>query len=95
MPFLKNLAFDHSERQELANLFRVETFQGMQTVMNVDDYGDKFYIIIQGVISIKIKNKNILERRFKQREYDNLKKWKAEVFDPKVKKHKEEFFENY
>lgn len=72
IPFLKKLSFDRQERTELANLFKIETFQGMDNVMNIGDEGDKFYIIIQGVVSIQVHNLNIFERRFKRREYDNL-----------------------
>ena len=63
--------------------------------MHIGDEGDKFYIIVQGVVSVQIKNDQIKERMFKRREYDQLLKWKGEVFDPKVEKAKADFFENY
>ena len=54
---MRNL--DHQEKTELANLFKFETFSGMDYVMNIGDQGDKFYIIIQGVVSVQIHNPTI------------------------------------
>ena len=49
--------------------------------MHLGDEGDKFYIIIQGVVSVQVTNEKIQERLFKRREYEQLKKWKKDVFD--------------
>ena len=85
---MRNL--DHQEKTELANLFKYETFSGMDYVMNIGDQGDKFFIIIQGVVSVQIHNLTIPQRMFKRREYDKLLQWKRDEFDPKVEIAKKE-----
>ena len=51
--------------------------------MNYGDEGEKFYIIVQGVVVVKIPNfQEIPEWDIARHEYQRLKSWKKEFMDP-------------
>lgn len=49
------------------------------------DIGDKFYIILKGVVSVKVPNPAIKNRYSLWKEYQQLKEWKENVFDLRVR----------
>ena len=57
-----------------------------QEVIRYKEKGEKFYVIIKGVVSVQIPNPLIKDRQQKYRYYQTLLQWKSEQFDPKVKK---------
>jgi CRP-like cAMP-binding protein len=41
-----------SDMRDLASHFKFEFKRGMDYVMHIGDYGDKFYIVLRGVLSV-------------------------------------------
>tara|TARA_B110000285_G_C14934625_1_gene518967 strand:- start:450 stop:605 length:156 start_codon:yes stop_codon:yes gene_type:complete len=37
--------------------------------------GNKFYIILKGVVSVQIPNPNLKDRALCERDFNNIKKW--------------------
>ena len=54
--------------------------------MKYGDIGDKFYLILRGVVSVEIPNPSILDWKSKNEEYMRLKKWRETVMESKIQK---------
>lgn len=54
----------------------------MQNVFEYGDVGDKFFIIIKGLVSIKIPNPTLKEWRLERKRFENLLEWKTEFLEP-------------
>ena len=48
------------------------------------EVGDKFFIIIKGLVSIKIRNPTMKDWNVQWKRYNNLIDWKNEFFEPQV-----------
>ena len=57
--------------------------QGMTNIVNFGEIGDKFYIILKGVVSISTPNSAIKDRALKWIDYKMLLEWKENHFDKK------------
>jgi hypothetical protein len=57
--------------------------------------GNKFYIILKGVVSVQIPNPNLKDRALCERDFNNIKKWMKEHFEPRIAAAKEDQFEKY
>jgi hypothetical protein len=53
-------------------------------VIQYGDKGDKFYILLLGVVSINIPNPEIKNWDWQRRTFLELERWKREVFDKKI-----------
>ena len=42
--------------RELANNLKFETFNALDEVMKYGEVGDKFYVIVKGVVSVHVPN---------------------------------------
>jgi hypothetical protein len=63
------------------------TFQRAIPLSKIIEYGEKanhFYIIIKGVVTVRIPNPEIQDWSFKRRDYMNLLKWKKDILDPRI-----------
>jgi hypothetical protein len=58
----------------------------MDEIINYGEIGDKFYIIIRGVVSIQIPNMSIKNWASHRKEFQFLKDWKKNEYNPKVEK---------
>ena len=59
-------------------------------MVNQGERGDKFYIILQGIVTINIKNPKIPDWKARNQDLKYLLKWKSTVFDPKCEQIKKE-----
>ena len=67
----------------------------MENVIEFGDQGDNFYIILKGVVAIEIPNPNIQDRDIKWKDFQMLKKWKEDDFDPRAADMKEKYMREY
>ena len=63
---------------------KFEKVDSIKNVFQYGDVGDKFFIIVKGLVSIKIKNPSIKDWNDEWRRYNNLLNWKNEYFEPLV-----------
>lgn len=78
--FKKNIkSREHCE--QIVQLMHFEECQEFQNVINYGEKGDKFYIILKGLVSIKIPNPAIGDWRNQRAKYENLLKWKNTYFE--------------
>jgi signal-transduction protein with cAMP-binding, CBS, and nucleotidyltransferase domain len=80
---------------EIASSLKFEKFKAGEKVVNFGDDGDKFYIILKGVVSVQIRNPRIQDYRLQEREYNKLKEWKRDEFDPKLKVELENKYQKF
>ena len=85
----------HDEMRELASCLHLESISAMDKVINYGEKGDKFYIIIRGVVSVQIPNMSIKSWMHHRKEYDYLKEWKKNEYDVKVDKARKEYLRLY
>ena len=52
LPFFKNLNLKNSEAEDLINSLYLEKFLNKETVMEIGEKGFKFYIILEGTVSV-------------------------------------------
>lgn len=55
-----------------------------QNVFEQGEIGDKFYMIIQGVVSIQMRNKDLRNWEYLRKQYEKLLRWKTTKFEPRV-----------
>ena len=63
--------------------------------MKFGDKGDTFFIILQGVLSVKIPNPKILEWRQQFKKFNQLKNWENTEFKKRIDEAKRERLESY
>ena len=47
--------------REIASLLKIESFAPLEDVIKYGEQGDKFYIILQGVVSVNVPNPSICQ----------------------------------
>tara|TARA_B110000285_G_C15055044_1_gene579102 strand:+ start:123 stop:725 length:603 start_codon:yes stop_codon:yes gene_type:complete len=80
---------------EIASSLKFEKFKAGEKVVNFGDEGDKFYIILKGVVSVQIQNPSIKDYRLVERDFNKLKEWKKDEFDPKLKSELENKYQKF
>lgn len=89
---------------ELAQNMQFESCNTMDDVVKYGQEGNKFYIILKGVVSVLIPNPDVgnyidtsggMSYVMIKRDYNNLLRWKKEVFDPKMDVAKKKTYELY
>ena len=93
--FFKDKPISNESMLELAQSMKFERLQGMQNCMNFGEKGNKFYIILKGVVSVQIPNQQIKNLQLKRKDYASLLDWKKTWFDPKAEAAKQERIEAY
>ena len=90
-PLIKETQFMQNRKEmtqaDFNELCRSLCFLELDEFENVFEYGeigDTFYIIIQGVVSIQLRNNNIKNWAYARKQYNKLLKWKELEFDPRV-----------
>jgi hypothetical protein len=83
IPFFQNLGTElkDSAYRELSKIVQFQQCLAMDNIIEFGESGDKFYIILLGVVSINIPNPKIQSWGIKRRRYQQLLQWKQEVFD--------------
>ena len=76
---------------DVASHLQIESFSPRSTVINYGELGDKFYIVLKGVVKVLIPNDTIPDRAVKWKNYMFLKDWKRDVYDVSVVKAEKEF----
>lgn len=56
LPFFKNLNLKKKESEDLIEALKLERFKKRDIVMEIGSHGEKFYIILEGTVSVYIKN---------------------------------------
>lgn len=100
LKFLKEKqALTKADISDLAQLFTFESFKAMQSSIQlgekVPENDQKFYIIIKGVVSYKVKNPCIKHWNSRWKEYQELLIWKKKVLDPKIRRAKMQNQDSY
>ena len=67
----------------------------MENCIDYGEKGDRFFIIISGIVSVVIPNPLIKNRALQRRDYEQLQLWKQNDFDPRVEIAKKEQHESY
>lgn len=63
--------------------------------MEYGEFGDEFFIIIEGVVRIQLPNKTVKDWTVLRRDYKFLLDWKKKIFDPKAQIAKNNRLEDY
>ena len=74
-----------SSNRDLANKMKLHIGNIGENVVNFGDEGDTFYIILLGIVAIKIPNPAVKDWLLQWRKFQGLLAWKESVFDPKLK----------
>lgn len=74
--------------RDLAAAFQFCEIEQYEDVVTYGDVGNHFYMIIKGTVSVQIPNPDIKKWDNLRKEYEKLKNWKHEEFDPKMRKAK-------
>lgn len=74
--FFKEQKMTASEIKELVHSMTLEHFKPFQHVFEHGSIGTKFYMILQGSVSVTIPNPKIREWQIKQQEFKQLLEWK-------------------
>ena len=72
--------------REIATHLEFKEVNEFQNVINYSDEPETYYMLLNGIVSLRIKNPQIKKWDFAWKEYQKLKKWKKEKFDPRVEK---------
>ena len=75
--FFKNKSIKEKDMQELCMAFSFEKFDAKVDVFKWGEPGDTFYIIIKGIVSVRIPNQKIKGWRIQRMEYNKLKEYVA------------------
>ena len=78
-----------NEYREIANNLQFQEINEFNNVIDYQDEPETFYMILNGIVSCKVRNMNILKWEIQWKDYQKLLKWKTDEFDPKVQKAKE------
>lgn len=73
--------------KEIAIVITYQEFEPGSTVMQVGEVADSFYVILDGTVSVQIRNEIIENWDWAHSAYKALQSWKTEAFDKKVEKH--------
>ena len=74
----------YGDLRELAQTFSYEVAEADQTLFKEGDPAEKFYLILEGSVSVVIKNQIIDQWEWARTVYTALKKWKENEFDTRV-----------
>ena len=74
-PFFKDKRLTNEEFLDLAIVLTFMQVKGAENVLEYGEKGDEFFIIIQGVVSVKVPNNSIKDHQMKLRDYRNLQRW--------------------
>ena len=75
-PFFKEKKLQDEDLREIAMKLKFQKCRGMTNVFNYGEVGDKFFIILRGVVSIITPNTAIKDRAVKFKDYQMLLEWK-------------------
>lgn len=93
IPFFKTKKISNPDLKEIISAFQFERYGEYEKVFNYGEIGEKLYIIIKGLVSIRIPNPTIKQWESKRQRYNDLVAWKRNVFDAKVEAAIKERFE--
>ena len=74
------------ELRELAQSMTCEEVEADEIVTEYGDKADKFYVILQGMVGVSIRNEVIDRWDWALMVYHHLEDWKVKEFDKKVEK---------
>jgi hypothetical protein len=69
---------------DLVNIMKFESISQFKNVMKFGEIGDKFYIIVKGLVSIKIPNPSIKDWKQEHKHYKSLLEWKNKHLEPMI-----------
>ena len=79
--------------RELVSAIRFETKQEFENVFEHGDHGELFYIILQGIVLVRIPNPTITHWKQERSTFQELLDWKAEHLEPRIDAAIKERFE--
>ena len=84
----------YEDFKDLVQNFQFKSYEAGQDVFEIDTQGETFFIILQGLVSVMVRNPAIKEWNNEYKYYKELVEWKTK-FDIKAKKAEAERMENY
>ena len=85
-PFIHGYTqIDPSGFREIAMSLKLKEVEKGKSIQNYGDSSRRIYILLDGSVSIFVKNKTIPDWEWAIDVYNALKKWKKNVFDKKVR----------
>lgn len=63
--------------------------------MEYGDTGENFYVILQGIVSVQIRNEKITDWPGKRRDFLKLKNWRETEFETRIKEAMKDRYESY
>lgn len=82
--FLDRPNIKQEELRELVSCATLDRRQQFENVFRCFDEGEHFYIILQGMVRVKIPNPTIKNWTLERQRFDELLAWKADYLDPKI-----------
>ena len=76
-----------TDLRDLALAMTYQELEAGSSVMNIGDRAECFYIILDGTVTVQIRNEIIDSWDWAHSVYEALKAWKAEEFDKRVEQH--------
>lgn len=77
--------------KELSQNIEMVKFKQNEAIFEYGTQGDKFYIILEGKVSVSIPNPLITHWQEKMKHYKELLVWKRKVFDIELEKCKQSY----
>ena len=82
--FFKERNIKNQDLKEIINAFQFEKYNEFENIFEYGDIGEKLYIIIKGLVSVRIPNPSIKDWVLKRKHFMALMEWKREHLDPKI-----------
>ena len=70
--------------RELVNAIRFETKQEFENVFEHGDHGELFYIILQGIVLVRVPNPTIAQWKQERARFQELLVWKTQHLEPRI-----------
>ena len=87
MDVIRNVKFFKDKKDQLKDIATAFTFQrnaSGEKIIQYGEYGDQFYIIIQGKVSVEIPNPVIRAWKDEFKKYSDLQAWHKSVIERKI-----------
>ena len=79
--FFKERKIKNRDLEELVSAFRFEKFEAGEQIMEYGEPGEKFYVMIKGIVSVSVPNSEIRNWRMKRFMFVQDQQW----FDQRMK----------
>lgn len=82
--FFKERKIKENDYEELVNALNFESKEEFENVFLYNDPGEHFYIVLQGTVSVKIRNPSMENWSSDRMDLKQLMEWKKESLDKRI-----------